>query len=85
MSSPSERQRDPDTVLSLFTGPIDPPALIASIKALRQDLNWRVLVHASATVCDIDLVYWPTGTRHHVRLEEVARGDDLLWRRAGER
>jgi len=82
---PSERQPDPALVLGIVAGAIDPPALIAAIKALRQDLDWRVIVHASAHQCDIDLLYWPTGARHHVRLEDVGRGPDSVWRRVGER
>ena len=85
MSCSPERPPDPATVLRIFAGAIDPPALIALIKALRQDLNWRVIVHASASECDIDLLYWPTGARQHVRLEEVGRGPDSVWRRVAER
>jgi len=66
------RPHDPATVLSIVAGAIDPPALSAEITALRHDLNGRVIVHASATPCDIDLLYWPTGVRQHVRLEKVA-------------
>jgi len=82
MSCSPERPPDPATVLSIFAGAIDPPALIAAIKPLRQDLNWRVIVHASVSQCDIDLLYWPTGVRHHVRLEDMSRGADIVWRRA---
>ncbi len=76
---------DPATVLSIVAGAIDPPALSAEITPLRHDLNGRVIVHASATPCDIDLLYWPTGARQQVRLEEVGHGPDRVWRRVDER
>ena len=85
MSCSPERPSAPATVLRIFAGAIDPPPPIAAIKALRQDLDWRVIVHASAHQCDIDLLYWPTGARHHVRLEDVGRGPDSVWRRVVER
>lgn len=78
------RHPDPAMARTIVAGASDPPALITALKALRHDLNGRVIVPASATQGDIDLRYGPRGARHHVRLEEVERGADIMWRRVGE-
>ena len=85
MSTRPERPSAPATVLTICAGDRDPSALIAHITALRQGLDGRVIVPASATRCDSDLLSWPTGARHHVRVAEVAGGADTVGRRVAAR
>lgn len=79
---PRASRYHPDTIARLFAGDIAHPALLAHLTALRHDPDWRVVVAASATRCDVDLLHWPTGARSHVRLETAGPEVDLPWRRA---
>ncbi len=81
---PPPVHHDRATVLAWFDddgGDIDGRALLANLRLLRRDNDWRVDARVGATVWDIPLVYWPTGATETIRLEPVAGSGDAVWRR----
>ena len=72
MPTASSITQNPTTVLAHFDGDIAPHALIALVKALRHDPNWRATLTASDRhSCDVDLIYWSTGALSHTLKERV--------------
>jgi len=60
-------------------GHIDGHALIAHMRALRTDPDWRVQLIAGPALWDIALIHWPTHTRLALRLAPVAGSGGALW------
>ena len=71
MPTASSVTQNPTTVLAHFDGDIVPRALIALVKVLRHDPNWRATLTASDRHCDVDLIYWSTGALSHTLKERV--------------
>ena len=82
MPTASSVTQNPTTVLAHFDGDIVPRALIALVKVLRHDPNWRATLTASDCHCDVDLIYWPTGARYRIPLTSVLVATGPVWRRA---
>jgi hypothetical protein len=61
-------------------GDIDGRALVAALRTLRTDPDWRVQAIPGPALWDIALIHWPTRTRLAVRLAPVAGSGGTLWR-----
>lgn len=71
---------DPTTVLPWFSGDIEQTKMRERLTALRLDPDWRVMYIPSPDVCDISLVYWPTGASFRFQMRPL-EPDSRLWRR----
>ncbi len=71
-----------DAALSLFSGNLTDDTLVAHLKTLRADPDWRVFVLEGPKVRDIELIYTPTNAWYVLRLTKVWRLRGQVWRRA---
>jgi len=62
-------------------GHINGRALVAHLRRLRTDPDWRVQLIAGPALWDIALIHWPTHAHLAMRLAPVTGSGGALWRR----
>ena len=62
-------------------GHINGRALVAHLRRLRTDSDWRVQLIVGPALWDIALIHWPTHAHLALRLAPVAGSGGALWRR----
>ncbi len=68
-------------VLAARSGDVPEEALHTALATLHADPNWRVESRPAPPTWELDLVYAPSGARHHLRLERGAGAGAVLWHR----